>query len=248
MEFSAGEAGWRTLGYHITQKKPGVSALPIHVPDDLTHRQYATRRGLPAATSSLLDHYFVRPLGFFTFGGVIRAFEDLLYTEYWSLFRTERYNPSRAGRANYFVESAPIQGQAVMHVILRQESNTHVCRLHSARVSEGERFYLRRLLQHRPARSYRNLKEVRGIVAGSFQEAAISCGLFDNEVEVEYAITEAVQALYTPRQIRLLFTDLLVNDCVPSLLSIWNKFREKMALDLRLQPFTIHVRKSRTYI
>ena len=30
---ASAEAAWRILGYHITQKTPSVTALPVHLPD-----------------------------------------------------------------------------------------------------------------------------------------------------------------------------------------------------------------------
>lgn len=122
-----------------------------------------------------------------------------------------------------------------MHVILRLEQNYHVCRLHSARVAEGERFYLRRLLQHRPSRSFDELRIVGGQLHATFQEAAVASGLFDDEHEAEYAMTEAIQALYTPRQIRILLVDLLINDCISSPVAFWNRFRDRLCLDYTLR-------------
>lgn len=50
---------------------------------------------ISATIPSLLDHYFVQPLGFFTFSGTNPALKYLLCTECWSRFLTERYNTDR---------------------------------------------------------------------------------------------------------------------------------------------------------
>ena len=46
---------------------------------------------------------------------------------------------------------------------------------------------------------------------------------------------EAIQSLKTPRQLRLLFVHLLVNDCVPTPLGHWETFQESFALDYTLR-------------
>ena len=235
---SAGEATWRTLGFHITQKEPGVTALPIHGPDSRRHRQYPTQRRTGEASASLLDRYFIRPVGTFVHDSITRDFDDLTYGEYWRMFRVTRYDPARTSHPNYFLERGSIPGQPSMHVVLRTELYRHVTRLHPARPSEGERFYLRRLLQHVPALSFADLRRVNGVPRATFQEAAIEAGLFSDQNEAEYTMHEAVAMLRTPRQLRFLFVDLLVNDCVPVPVHIWNTFREQLCLDytLRLGP------------
>ena len=80
---STGEAMWRILGFHITQKEPGVTALPVHTLDSCHHRQYPTHGRSDQTSLSLLDHYFNCPLGSFTHNGITREFANLTYNEYW---------------------------------------------------------------------------------------------------------------------------------------------------------------------
>jgi len=72
---------------------------------------------------------------------------------------------------------------------------------------------------------------VNGLLCSSFQEACIALNLFSDETEAEYCLTEAVESLRTPYQIRLLFLHLLTNDCVASPLTIWDKFRSALSED-----------------
>ena len=174
-------------------------------------------------------------MGTFFYQGILRDFDDLTYSEYWTMFRTVRYDPTRASHPNYFLERGTIPGQLTMHVILRTQLHRHVTRLHPARPSEGERFYLRRLLQHMPALSFDDLRYINGIQLPTFQEAAIAAGLFADQNEAEYTIREAIQALHTPRQLRFLFVILLTNDSVPSPVYIWSTFRTQFCLDYALQ-------------
>lgn len=96
---------------------------------------------------------------------------------------------------------------------------------------EGERFYLRAILQHRPACSFLDAMTVNDVLHGSFQEAAVALGLFADENEGEYALAEAVASLKTPQQIRLLFVHLLLNECLPTPIAIWEQFRDALSKD-----------------
>jgi hypothetical protein len=232
---TAVESTWRILGFNITGKSPAVSGLPVHLPDDLSHRPYATRRGIPAYSSSMLDHYFLRPFGVFNYQGTTRRFDNITYNEYWSLFRTQRFDPNNNSRPNYFCEHATIPGQPLMHVILRSESHRHITRLQVVRVSEGERFYLRRLLQYHAAYSFDELKTIHGTLYPTFQDATNAAGLFAEENEAEYTLQEAIARLSTPRQLRFLFIDLILHEELFTPLSLWNRYSEYLAYDFTIR-------------
>jgi hypothetical protein len=221
---SAGEAAWRTLGYAITHKRPSVTPLPVHLP-------YSD--SCSTDTKSLLQHYFARPLGQFRHRGCIRAFDDITYKEYYTLFRIATYDPLRDSHDNYFTEHTAVNA---MHVILRTAVEPHFTRLHHVRPSAGDRFYLRSLLQFKPARSYDDLLTVNGMLHDNFQMAAMAHGLFQTmDSESNYALSEAVSALYTPPQLRTLFIHLLVNDCIDSPIRTWEKFRTDFSFDFTIQ-------------
>ncbi|GJE90163.1 ATP-dependent DNA helicase PIF1 [Phanerochaete sordida] len=230
---SAGEAAWRILGFHITRKEPSVTALPVHLPDATNHRQYRRRDNSQENSLSFLDRYFVRPIGdFLSAPGVIRSFDSLTYSEYYTIFRIAKYDPAKAGRLNYFNETHPHDSLAVrMHVILRSTGSRHVARIRAARPSEGERYYLRALLQHRPARSFQDMLTVDGLQHDSYQLASAALGLFADQNEGDLAMLEAIASLYTPHQLRVLFAHLLVNDCIPTPAVLWNDVRVHLSLD-----------------
>ena len=231
---TAGEATWRILGYNITKMKPAVTAISIHGPSSHSNHQYH-RRDQNSSTLSTLDHYFLRPHTLFTIGTNVRDFANLTYTEYYTLFRLAKYDATQDHRLNYYIEEPNSDNLPPMHVILRSAAHPHISRIRDVRPSEGDLFYLRALLQHRPASSYVDARTVNGIEYATFQEAATELGLFANEKESEYALMEAIQTLKTPRQLRLLFVHLLVNDCVPTPLAHWETFQENFALDFTLQ-------------
>lgn len=234
------EGTWRILGFNMTKKYPGVGSIPIHLPDNHAFQQY--HRNTPTSTLSALDRYFVCPLGTFMWDDHVQEFADLTYCEYNTLFRFARFDPNQVGHESYFVEQPNHDNSPPQHVILRQRDRPHITRLHDVPPSQGETFYLRCLLQHRSASSFLDLRTVNGVVCDSFQEAATTLGLFANEREAEYTMTEAVDGLKTPRQLRLLFVHLLVNNCVAAPLEFWQRFKQALCLDFTLQsPAAPHI-------
>jgi hypothetical protein len=184
---------------------------------------------------STLNHYFHRPTGSFNYRNDERSFCDLTYIEYFSLFRLQKYDRNRDSNANYFVERMNPYGQPQMHVILRSGPRPHLARIHDIPPSHGEVFYLRTLLQHRPYCSHEDARTVDGVQYETYQEAATELGLFANEKEAEYALLEGIQNLKTPRQLRLLFVHLLVNDCIPTPMLLWENIAHHLAFDHTLR-------------
>jgi hypothetical protein len=79
-------------------------------------------------------------------------------------------------------------------------------------------------LQHHPCMSFENAWIVEGTLHATYQEAVTLLGLFADDNKVVYAIQEAIYNLCTPQQLWVLFVHLLVNDCVPTPLTIWHHF------------------------
>lgn len=214
-----------------------MTSLPIHLAESRSHHQYL-RTAKTSSTVSLLDRYFRRPIGRFTdASGIHRAFSDLTYVEYFALFRLTRFDIRNANNHRYFDEHVPTfpQDAPLMHVIQRDIAHPHLARIDSVRPSQGEPFYLRAILQSRPALLFIDARTVNGNVYETFQQAAIALGLFADQNEAQYAMQEAINSLATPRQLRLLFIHLLVNDCILTPIDFWTAYREHMAHDFNLQ-------------
>jgi hypothetical protein len=167
--------------------------------------------------------------------GSVRSFEDLTYADYFTLFRLAKHSPEKDGKPNYFIEQPNDTGSPRMHVIRRNSAHAHVTRIRSIHSSHGELFYLRTILQTRPSRSFAMARTVGDIELPSFQEAALELGLFADSNEATFAILEGVQTLRTPRELRVLFVHLLVNECVVAPLTLWEQFQENLAYDFTLQ-------------
>ena len=79
------------------------------------------------------------------------------------------------------------------------------------------------------------MRTVNGIVYSTFQEAAGAIGLFQDQTELEYILNEAINTLKTPTQLRFLFVQFLVNECILTPLQCWNAFKNSLCLDFTLQ-------------
>ena len=209
-----------------------MTTLPVHLPDSFHHHRY--HRSDPTPTLSNLEHYFARPDGTFLDGVDRCHFKNLHYTEYFSLFRLQKFNGANVGKLGYFLECHTEKGAPLMHVVQRDPSRPHLSRLQSVHASRGELFYLRILLLSRPGNSWKDLQTVDNTVHPSFQSACIALGLFADKDEAHFCMQEAVDTLRTPHQLRILFIHLLTNLCIDSPLQFWMEFQSKMSEDFIL--------------
>lgn len=226
---SAGEAVWRIFGYSISRKDPAVSALPIHLPGSRSRHQYHLRNG-ESSTVSKLDRYFHRPSGTYVHDNIEQRFADLSYTEYYQRFRLEKLG----NQHNAYLETDLPAGERRMAVIQRDVARPHITRIDAVRPSAGERFYLRVILAAKPARSFEDARTVEGVTYDTFQDAALAMGLFNQVNEAHHALEEAVLALRTPREIRLLFIHLLMNECIISPIQTWTFYEDAFCRDFSL--------------
>lgn len=139
-----------------------------------------------------------------------------------------------------FAERDLGDGTIVMHVVRRRQANRHATRLQAARPSEGERFYLRSILQHHAVASFTDACTANDIEHQSYQDAASALGLFSDDNEAEHAILEAITALQTLRQLRTLFVHLLVNNCVPAPRATWESHSAALSQDFILAHLGSH--------
>ncbi len=231
---STTEAAWRILGFHITKKRPAVTALPIHLPNS-THRHQYQRKDGNASNLSLLDRYFLRPSGEFILDNTSRSFASVTYREYYSYFRLVKYDINNTSEPGYFSEVINCQNSPRMHAILRSPANPHLTRIHHLRPSHGDVFYLRSILLNRPASSFQDARTVNQVVHNTYQAAAKQEGLFTDTSESTQTLLEAVAYHRTPRQLRWLFADLLANDCIEYPLSSWQEFESHLSYDFLLR-------------
>ena len=77
-----------------------------------------------------------------------------------------------------------------------------------------------------------DLYTVTDVQYTSFQAVAIALGLFPRDGEAHFAMTEAIDASYSPGQLRFLFVSILV-DMPTDVLKLYNDFLFDMSWDLQ---------------
>lgn len=114
-----------------------------------------------------------------------------------------------------------------------REQRPQVGRIVSAHPAEGERYYLRVLLNHVPgATSFLDLRTVNDVPCQTFQEAAEKRGLIEADGTLDDCLTEA-ELFQMPSSLRRLFATILVF-CEPrNVRTLWNKHLEAMSDDYR---------------
>jgi hypothetical protein len=121
---------------------------------------------------------------------------------------------------------------ALQHYQVLRRSHRVITRLKSYPPRTGELFYLRAVLQHHVGRSWKDLYTVAGVQYTSFQAAAIALGLFQRDGEAHFAMTEAIDASYSPGQLRFLFASILV-DMPTDAPKLYSDFLTDMSWDLQ---------------
>ena len=184
---------------------------------------------------STLNHYFCWPFSSFNYQGHTHSFSDLAYIKYFSIFHLQKFDANHTLLSNYFLKQVNPYGVPPMHVILCAENQPHLAWIYDISPSHGEVFYLQALLQHRPSSSHVDAWTDNGTVYNTYQKVATQLGLFVTDKEGKYALLEAIQNLTTPWQLPLLFVHLLVNNCIPMPMLIWENLTHHLSCDQMLQ-------------
>src|SRR5215213_228717 len=114
----------------------------------------------------------------------------------------------------------------------RKTATSMIGRLYMVQPSEGERYYLRTLLNYvKGPTSFDDLKTVNGYTCRTFKEACICLSLLQDDNEWDECLLEA-SAVQTGKQLRYLFASILLF-CQPvSPEILWNKHRRALCEDI----------------
>src|SRR5882757_349837 len=205
------EAAWRISAYSISEKTPAVECLKIHLPGQ-------ARRFSKNDSSSQLERYFLRP--------TVEPFLSMTYTEYHNACVFKSLTGQEV--TDDMILEVEKVGCVRQEVKLRTRGEK-ISRIQMMYPSAGELFYLRVLLLHKFGRSFDDLKTVDGISAPTFQEAAQLLGLIQHGDEGDHCMTEATNQLYSPRQLRFLFCELIL-DGSPAV-ALFEKFHDNLIAD-----------------
>ncbi|XP_062217825.1 uncharacterized protein LOC133918083 [Phragmites australis] len=217
------EALWRIYGFDLSKNSPPVMQLQLHLPnmhmvsfqEGQDIQEVLNRED---AEKSMLTEYFEA-------NRVHEHARDILYRDF-----PEWYTWQKGKNKNFWQR--------------RRREGGQVGRIVSAHPAEGERYYLRVLLNHvTGATSFANLRMVDGEILPTFREAAERRGLIEADNTLDECLMEA-ELFQMPPSLRRLFATILVF-CEPSdVRGLWNKHREAMSEDYRrINPCTLAVQQ-----
>nr|XP_045088974.1 uncharacterized protein LOC123497090 [Aegilops tauschii subsp. strangulata] len=203
------EAMWRIFGFPLCANYPPVLQLPLHLPNmhRVAFNAQADLKNVVAsenASKSMLTEYF-------------KANQEhprarhILYKDFPGSFTWQKKKKFWKPRVERF----------------------QIGRIVSANPAEGERYYLRVLLNHVTGKtSFDDLLTVDGVLCGSFRDAAERLGLIEADNTLDDCLTEAEQWAM-PCSLRRLFATILVH-CEPGdVRGLWDRHLEPMSDDYR---------------
>ncbi|ONM09527.1 hypothetical protein ZEAMMB73_Zm00001d034078 [Zea mays] len=204
------EALWRIYGFELSQISPPVMQLQLHLPNMhmvAFHERQMVERVVnrPGVDRSMLTSYFEANM-------LHDEARCILYRDFpeWYTWQS---------------------GKGKVWQRRKRDTGGQVGRIVSAHPAEGERYYLRVLLNHvTGATSYVDLRTVDGVTLPTFREAAERRGLLESDNTLDDCLTE--RALFQmPSSLRRLFATILVY-CEPSDVAVlWQKHKDSMSED-----------------
>jgi len=226
------EACWRIRGYHFYRSTPHVEALPVQLPDK---KFVIAPYGKTVKTQfnlSMIELYFCRPAN----DPEIVLMTYLTFYEHFriatqkqrSLFRTDR-KKLKAMRPNLEL-ARPDAIEALMRGFVKCDPE-RLCRIHTVFPKQTERFMLRKLLLHKPATSFEDLRtDEKGVTHESYAECAEAIGLLANENEFEMHMDDCIKLFQSPGKLRFLYPVLIDNGANAK--RLYKKFWRQMSEDL----------------
>ncbi|KAB2600457.1 hypothetical protein D8674_010728 [Pyrus ussuriensis x Pyrus communis] len=197
----APEALWKIFKFIINRIYPSVERMQIHFPN-MHQVQF---RADESITNILHDESTRKTMltEFFTLNHVDGEARHYLYMEIPSHYRW-------------------IQAQRKWSK--RKNRNKVIWRIYAVSPAEGEKFYLRILLNHvRGPTSFTNLRTVNGVLHPTFKQAAEQRGLLERDDSIRQCLLEA-STIQMPSALRRLFVTILVY-CAPiGVQGLWDKF------------------------
>ncbi|XP_022858871.1 uncharacterized protein LOC111379680 [Olea europaea var. sylvestris] len=201
------EALWRIFGFILSKINSPVVTLQLH----LENNNFVTYKSSDNLEKIVSTDFFKKTMltEFFPMNLVDKKATTLLYKQFPEFFVWDSHRKCWSPRK---------QGVCIDRVV-------------AASPSEGERYYLRLLLNHiRGATSYRALKIVNGVETSSIREAALLHGLLNGDTNCDLCSQEALE-YQMPTPFHRLFTTILTL-CAPNdPKNLWNKFKIFMIED-----------------
>ncbi|KAG2690570.1 hypothetical protein I3760_09G193200 [Carya illinoinensis] len=204
------EAMWRIFGFIVNEVHPAVYSLHLH----LENQHQVTFRAHENLTNVMNSDLSAKSMltEFFATNQVDQNARKLLYREF----------------PEFYVWSQQYKMWTV------RKKQIVIGRIVTANPFEGERYYLRILLNHiRGPLSFQHLKTVNGISAPTFREAATMYGLLERDNSLEECLYEA--SFYQMSfSLRRLFATILVYCNPTNPRDLWERFERDMSADFQL--------------
>ncbi|RLN09573.1 uncharacterized protein C2845_PM11G03810 [Panicum miliaceum] len=181
------EAMWRIYGFDLSKNHPPVEQLQLHLQDMhmvIMNKQDKVERVIkrPRVEESMLTAYF-------DYNRIHPEAREILYRDFPEHFTWNSTDKVWQPRKNAVYK---------------------VGRLVSAHLEEGERYFLRVLLNHVAGpTAYMDLKTIDGVLLPSFREAAEMRGLIEEDNTLDECLNEN-SLFQMPSSLRRLFATILV--------------------------------------
>ncbi|KAL5647568.1 hypothetical protein ACJX0J_041923, partial [Zea mays] len=204
------EALCRIYGFELSQNSPPVMQLQLHLPNMhmvAFHERQMVKRVVnrPGADRSMLTAYFEA-------NRLHEEARGILYRDFpeWYTWQS---------------------GMGKVWQRRKRDTGGQVGRIVSVHPAEGERYYLRVLLNHvTGATSYVDLRTIDGVTLPTYREATERRGLLESDNTLDDCLTERA-LLQMPSMLRRLFATILVY-CEPSDVAVlWWKHLDAMSED-----------------
>lgn len=207
------EALWRIYGFELSKIHPPVMQLQLHLPN-MHMVAYQGKKDIQevleqdGVEKSMLTAYFEA-------NRLHKEAQDILYRDFLGHYTWQ------SGKNGKFWQKR------------KRTAIFQIGRIVTAHPAEGERYYLRVLLNHvKGTTSFEDLRTIDGEILPSFREAAERRGLIEADNTLDECLTEA-ESFQMPSSLRRLFATILVF-CEPSdIWALWNNHHEAMSEDYR---------------
>ncbi|KAL6196751.1 hypothetical protein ACLB2K_032365 [Fragaria x ananassa] len=217
----APEALWRIFKFVMNRMYPSVERLHIHLPDG--HNVYFNANDSVTEVVENESNTMTMLTEFFTMNNTLS--EDVpkyLYREFPEHYRWDSTHKTWEAR----------------------ETNQKVIgRIYTVSPLEGEKFYLRVLLNHvRGPKLFEDIRKVDGITQPTFKKAAEQRGLLEDDQSIRQCLREASN-IRMSSSLRRLFVTILVYYMPQGVRSLWEEFYPFMVEDY---PSSSNTNNSRT--
>ncbi|XP_059629827.1 uncharacterized protein LOC132272750 [Cornus florida] len=206
------EAMWRLYEFNLNEMYPSVTNLQLHLPNKHIFWYWENKNLEYIVRSEDISRTMLTE--FFHLNSISEISRDYLYREIPEHYVWNKQNKCWSPRHHKAV----------------------IGRVNAANPSEGERYYLRLLLNHvRGPTSYKDLLYVNGLQCVTFKESAERRGLLESDNSIVECLNDAM-CFQIPMALRRLFATLIVF-CDPSnVRKLWDDYFEAMSEDFLPDP------------